>query len=57
MVRPEGLRKRLQKPDEYLAFLERSRTHTLEAFIPDPERHGSAERFLQLAVESIDDMV
>ena len=56
MVRPEVLRKRLQKLDDYLAVLEHSRHYSVEEFVVDPEKYGSAERFLQLSIESIDDM-
>ena len=56
MLRPEVIRRRLQKLDEYLAILEKLRSYTLEEFLADPERYGSAERFLQLAIEALMDM-
>ena len=56
MVNPEVIRKRLQKLDEYLAILDRQRAYSRESFLADPERYGSAERFLQLAIEAISDM-
>ena len=48
MVRPEVIRKRLNKLDEYLNILKNIRRYTLDEFLADPERYGSAERFLQL---------
>lgn len=56
MLRPEIIRRRLEKLDEYLAILERLRGYSLEEFMADPERYGSAERFLQLAIEALLDM-
>lgn len=56
MVRPEILRRRLEKLREYLHILEDlSRTSESE-FLADPRLHGSAERFLQLAIEALLDM-
>ncbi len=56
MVRAEALRKRLNKLDEYLTILEGLRRYTFEEFVADPERYGSAERFLQLAIEALMDV-
>lgn len=56
MLRPEVIRKRVQKLEEYLAILERYRGYLREEFLRDPEKYGSAERFLQLAIETINDM-
>ena len=56
MVRPEVVRRRLEQLGEYLTILERYRRYDLEAFLADPERYGSAERFLQLAIEATLDM-
>ncbi|WP_448590472.1 type VII toxin-antitoxin system HepT family RNase toxin [Thermoflexus hugenholtzii] len=56
MVRPEVLQRRLRKLDEYLEILRRLRRYHFEEFIQDPERYGSAERFLQLAIEALLDM-
>jgi len=56
VVRPEILRRRLEQLGEYLTILERYRSYDLDAFVADPERYGSAERFLQLAVEATLDM-
>jgi uncharacterized protein YutE (UPF0331/DUF86 family) len=51
MPKPELIRKRLQKLDEYLAILRKLRRYNLEEFVSDPEHYGSAERFMQLAIE------
>jgi len=55
VVNPETLRRRLDKLDEYLNVLETSRQYTLDEFLADPERYGSAERFLHLTIEAITD--
>jgi uncharacterized protein YutE (UPF0331/DUF86 family) len=52
MLRPEVIRKRLQKLEEYLSILERIRGYSHEVFLADPEHYGSAERFLQLGIEA-----
>jgi len=51
MVKPEVIRKRLQKLDEYLATLRGMQSYSLEEFIGDAEHYGSAERFLHLSIE------
>jgi uncharacterized protein YutE (UPF0331/DUF86 family) len=56
VVRPEVIRKRLNKLDEYLSILHNLRKYSFEVFISDPEHYGSSERFLHLAIESITDM-
>jgi uncharacterized protein YutE (UPF0331/DUF86 family) len=56
MVRAEIIRKRLNKLDEYLSFLHKLQQYSFDEFISDPERYGSAERFLHLAIEAITDM-
>ncbi len=56
MVKAEVLRKRLNKLDEYLTILRRLRRYTFKEFTADPERYGSAERFLQLAIEALLDL-
>jgi uncharacterized protein YutE (UPF0331/DUF86 family) len=56
MVKPEVIRRRLARFNEYLEILEKYRRYDLEAFVGDPERYGSAERFLQLAIESTLDL-
>lgn len=56
MVKPEVIRRRLERYREYLSILERARRYTLQEFLTDPEHYGSAERFLQLAIEASLDM-
>ncbi len=56
MVRAEIIRKRLNKLDEYLAVIKKLQRYSFEEFIADPERYGSAERFLHLAIEALIDM-
>ncbi len=56
MVRPEIIRKRLNKLDEYLAILENACRYSWEEFVADPERYGSVERFLHLSLEALQDM-
>ncbi len=56
MVRPEVIRRRLQKLDGYLEILRELQRYSCEAFLADPERYGSTERFLQLAIETLIDM-
>jgi uncharacterized protein YutE (UPF0331/DUF86 family) len=56
MVRAEVIRKRLNKLDEYLVFLASLRRYNYSEFVENPEHYGSAERFLQLAIEAITDM-
>jgi uncharacterized protein YutE (UPF0331/DUF86 family) len=56
MVSPEVIRRRLQKLDEYLAILRGLQRYDLKTFLEDPERYGSAERFLQLAIETLIDI-
>lgn len=56
MVRAEVVRKRLNKLDEYLAILRDLQRYDFEEFIRDPEHYGSAERFLQLAIEAVTDI-
>lgn len=56
MVRPEVVRKRLNKLDEYLSILHGLKKYSFSEFVENPERYGSAERFLQLAIEAITDI-
>lgn len=56
MVRADLLFKRMQKLDEYLAILGGLRRYSFDEFVSDPEHYGSAERFLQLAIETITDV-
>jgi uncharacterized protein YutE (UPF0331/DUF86 family) len=56
MVEKEVLRRRIDKLNEYLEVLDRAKEYTREEFLADPERYGSAERFLQLSIEALTDM-
>ena len=56
MVDKEIVRRRLAQLDEYLGILRRSSSYSYEEFIGDPERYGSAERFLQLSIELVTDI-
>jgi uncharacterized protein YutE (UPF0331/DUF86 family) len=56
MVRAELIRKRINKLEEYLVVLYRLQRYSREEFMSEAEHYGSAERFLQLAIESITDM-
>jgi uncharacterized protein YutE (UPF0331/DUF86 family) len=56
VVRPEIIRKRLNKLDEYLVILEKARRYSWEEFVGNPERYGSVERFLHLSLEALQDM-
>ncbi len=44
MVRPEVIRKRLNKLDEYLKIIEEIKKYSFDEFISDPEHYGSTER-------------
>lgn len=56
MVRPEVIRRRLEMLSEHLRILERIAQYEQREFLADPEHYGSAERFLQLALEALLDM-
>jgi uncharacterized protein YutE (UPF0331/DUF86 family) len=56
MVKPEVIRRRIGKLEEYLAYLKKISLQPEDAFISTPEYFGSAERFLQLSIEMINDM-
>lgn len=56
MVKANIIHLRLNKLDEYLAILQELQQYTFEEFVAEPERYGSAERFLHLAIESCTDM-
>lgn len=56
MVRPEVIRKRLNKADEYLRILKDLQRLTYDEFSGNPVYYGSTERFLQLAIETLTDM-
>ncbi len=56
MVRAEIIRKRMNRLDDYLTVLKKSQKYSFEEFTADPERYGSSERFLHLAIEALIDM-
>lgn len=56
MVNVELLRKRLARLEEYLGILSHIGRYSFEEFMAEPERYGAAERFLQLSIESINDL-
>jgi len=56
MVRPEVVRKRLNRLDEYLAILKNMQSVSYDEFSQNPEKYGSVERFLHLAVEAVTDI-
>ncbi len=56
MVRPEVIHKRLGKVEEYLTILKIIQHYSLDEFLADPEKYGSAERFLQLTIEALNDI-
>jgi len=47
VLRPEVIRKRLQKLEEYLTILERIRRYSLEEFLAEPERPPRLRRGLR----------
>jgi len=55
MVDANVLRRRLQKLNEYLDILREMQQYSRSEFIEDPHLYGSAERFLQLSIEAIND--
>ncbi len=56
LVRTEVIRKRLNKVDEYLRILYTLQAYSLAEFLSEPERYGSAERFLYLSIEALLDI-
>jgi uncharacterized protein YutE (UPF0331/DUF86 family) len=56
VVKKEIIRKRLNKLDEYLDILYELRKYNFDTFIENPEHYGSAERFLHLAIEALNDI-
>ncbi len=56
MVQTEVIRKRLNRLEESLTILKRLREYSLESFLATPEYYGSAERFLQIAIETTTDI-
>jgi uncharacterized protein YutE (UPF0331/DUF86 family) len=56
MVRVEVIRKRIEKLEEYIEILHGLQKYSLNEFLENPEHYGSAERFLQLAIETTTDI-
>src|SRR5699024_2350762 len=56
MTKTELLRRKLQQLDEYLGFLEQIKEKPKELFLNEPQMWASTERFLQMALEVINDM-
>lgn len=56
MIKPEVVRKRLNKLDEYLTILRALQKYSFDEFTQDPEHYGSVERFLHLAIEAVIDI-
>jgi uncharacterized protein YutE (UPF0331/DUF86 family) len=56
MLRPEVIRKRLAKVEEYLTILRGLQRYTRDEFLAEPEKYGSTERFLQLTLEALTDL-
>jgi uncharacterized protein YutE (UPF0331/DUF86 family) len=48
--------RRLAKLEQYLRILGKLQLYDFETFIEDPEHDGSAERFVQLAIEALLDL-
>ncbi len=55
MPKDEVVFRRLKAIDEYLKTLRKLQNYSLQEFLAEPERYGSAERFLQLCVEALND--
>ncbi len=56
MVKPEVIRKRFNKLDQYLDILKKLQRYTRSEFLSDPEHYGSVERFLHLSIELLTDV-
>ncbi|OQY31096.1 MAG: hypothetical protein B6I38_06315 [Anaerolineaceae bacterium 4572_5.1] len=56
MVRREVIERRLKKLDEYFEILQNLQKYSRNEFLSNPERYGSAERFLQLSIETTIDV-
>lgn len=56
MVRRNVIQKRSQRLNEYLSILQTLQKYSYAEFNGNPERYGSAERFLQLSIESLNDL-
>ncbi len=56
MVKAEVVRRRLKKLDEYLSYLEKVQQTDRQEFLNNIETWASSERFLHMAIESINDI-
>lgn len=56
MPKRDVIYRRLKALDEYVQILRKSQSYSLQEFLADPERYGSAERFLQLCIEAFSDI-
>ncbi len=56
MVKRNIVQKRLKKLDEFLEILKNLQKYSFVEFSTEPERYGSAERFLHLAIETMTDI-
>lgn len=56
MVKPEVIRRRLQNLDKYLAYLEKVSGYPQKKILDRTEIWASAERFLQMAIECVNDI-
>lgn len=56
MVRPEVIRRRLEKLDTFLGYLEDAQSYSFDEFQSDIEVYSAVERNLQLAIEALSDM-
>ena len=56
MVRAEIIRRRMNRLDDYLTILKKLQQYSFKEFTANPERYGSAERFLHLSIEALIDM-
>ncbi len=56
MVRPETLRRRLEKLDKFIEYLEHAQTYSFEEFASNVEIYSAVERNLHLSVEALNDM-
>lgn len=55
-MRPDVVERRVRRFDELLEILARIADTPWERFQADPEKYGSAERFLHLAIEALNDL-
>jgi uncharacterized protein YutE (UPF0331/DUF86 family) len=55
MPKRDVIYRRLSAIDEYLRILRKLQKYSLQEFLIEPERYGSAERFLQLCIEALSD--